>query len=134
MKIKVCQENAEKIQEVLDKAQKGARERKAHSYQVFQARTKGEKLLDSKEVPQKYRKGFRIIYGETISCNSYNYIPRATFFTLERGSKDWFLVSAVRKDTAARRGASDMVITPSLEAGEWWKAKALEQLIYRGDL
>ena len=108
----------EKIDAVLADVQKNARARLLYAYEVRNAASEAERMLDNLNVPATLRKGSRFeVYAEGSNVSrSYKYDFSATVAILERGSasKAWYLVDAGR-DTfyAGSGGQSNLKITPA---------------------
>lgn len=94
MKIKICKENQSIIEAELLKVNGKS---SAHCYTVFreieEISEKAERLL-SKLFPKTFFKGAQFWETSGVACaNSYKGIRNVTSIRIERGSKEWFLIS-----------------------------------------
>lgn len=116
MKIIVKQENAEKIQQAIDKAEGKARERKITAAELIKA---AEKLNKKLGIAPAHMRGVRakLDINAQDFPNAYKYIPESTIAFLEHTGRAWALVD-VRRDSAeiANRAAR---IELTDEAREW---------------
>ena len=118
MKIKIAEENASKIEELLTAAQKGCTQRLLTVADIEGFSTYMEKFLDRWQVPLKARLGCRYVYQEAICYNNYGHRAQATTVTIMRGSRDWFIMRLCREDTDVGRGSASEWFAPSYAAIE----------------
>jgi hypothetical protein len=95
MKIKIVEENAEKIEAAL-KAVNGRAT--GHTFTDFssieEVAEKAEEALDDLDMPASYRRGARYCAdsGSPVA-NAYQSARKGTHITIERGTKGWYLVA-----------------------------------------
>ena len=105
MKVKVTDE--QKVKTLLNEVQKKSQVRTLTFEDInWLAKTAEEKLS---VISAKYRKGAVYHAGNCGKFpNAYKYVPYGTLVNLERGSRDWFIISCSRGDC---RGDNWMHIT-----------------------
>jgi hypothetical protein len=94
VKIRICKENEEQIQQELDRVQNRAKARVMDIPDLYKLTHRFEKILE--RLPNTQRSGIVFTYREVVGCNSYKYNPKTTEIKLKRGTKDWFLTSVYR--------------------------------------
>jgi len=119
MKIRITDENQEKIQKELDKAQKGYNARLCNFKDAKDIVEMAEEHLETFRVPKKYWVGCKVTYSESVECNSYgSYNALSTKITAQRFSSGWFLVGIDRVSKSTRRGVDQCHFLPSSIAYE----------------
>jgi hypothetical protein len=96
MKIKINETNRQKIEDVLDRMQKGAsaRTQSFDSIETFAA--EAEAHLDQFDVLKKLRPRISVTIADMVQAASYKYSYESTQITITRGSTDWFLTDVSR--------------------------------------
>lgn len=90
--------NTQEVQKALDEVQKRCSQRTLDANDITNFITKAEEKLIS-ILPKKYWQGVRVAIFENFGGrvpSSYKGMPMATEVTLERGSKDWFIIDIKR--------------------------------------
>jgi hypothetical protein len=106
MKIKINETNRQKIEDVLNKMQKGASAR-THSFDSIEAEAvEAEEHLDHYGVLKKLRPRISVTFADMVQATSYKYSYESTQITITRGSTDWFLTDVSRID--GRPGDKDI--------------------------
>lgn len=87
------------VQEAIDAAQKGARVRKIDHGDIASAILYTEKRLKELHIPKKEWAGLKFEFNPNFQTfpNAYKGIPEATYFTIERRSRDWVIIDISRK-------------------------------------
>ena len=94
MKINTNNESA--VVTAISEVEGKAKARLLYFSDITSAVKSAEKKLESLSIPKNARSGCRVhIYPERVP-NKYFGIPEGTFAALERGSRDWFLVTVWR--------------------------------------
>ena len=127
MKIKVCIENREKIENLLKEVNGLAKEYTFTSFgEVYNIVCKVENKLSESGIPKKDRKGAFIAArsGGNKKPGSYKYKRKVNYLGIERGGYHWFITS-VWLDTAYsdEAGFVDVFLTPDQ------KKKAIENFL-----
>jgi hypothetical protein len=93
LRLKITAENIAVLQEALDAFQ-GRRTKNIYGAEdVIYAAQQTETQLENLDLPKSKRQGARCQFaGEGASANAYKYAITSTQVTIERGSKDWYLV------------------------------------------
>jgi hypothetical protein len=103
LKIKIDDAHDDEITAVLDGVQRRCRERLIYSYELDDLVKTAEAALAAIGIPVGLRQGARYEFAEggiQGVCNAYKKKagPRdSTHVVIQRGSKDWFLISASRR-------------------------------------
>ena len=111
----------ELMENAIDSVQSRARQRTCSPMDADRLAKRAEKHLEENDVAKKYRPGTKAIYSESVNCNSYhkyNYNADSTEITIERGSKDWFLVDVRRVTKSTQRGVQEYYFLPSNQTME----------------
>lgn len=98
MKIRICEENKDKIQAALDEAQGKSRER---TITVTDILCSIKDVEDELQIPKKHIIGVKVISDHNCQNfpNAYKYTPYSTQFGMERTASGWFLTWVERKPT-----------------------------------
>ena len=97
LKIKVSEATERKMQAAIDAAELAARQRIVTAVEVRWEADRLDDRLDVLGVPASQRKGTRAtVTGSQKLAKGYGHVAYATFVTIERGSKDWFVTEVVR--------------------------------------
>lgn len=97
MKIKVS--DTAKLIAALEEGQGRAKARRVDVSDVLALATYAELELEKLELAKSFRAGATAYYFPPKVPNSYDYAAAGTFFTLQRGSADWYLVEVSRGTT-----------------------------------
>ena len=97
MKIKVSEATEEKMQDAIDAVEGSAFRRFVTASEIRWEAVRIEDRLDVLGVPTSQRKGSQAtVTGSEKLPKSYGHAAFATFVTIERGSKDWFVTEVAR--------------------------------------
>lgn len=97
LKIKICDENKDKINEIIMKAEGKARVRRVDFSDCVWLAKKAEKHLDIYELPEKLKSQCKIFYKEIINSPWYKGEATSTHIGLLRGSNGfWYLIDVER--------------------------------------
>ncbi len=112
MKIKI--DDYWELNSVLREVQRNARVRVILSPDVITEgveRLEGE--LAARALPRKYWRGLRYVFNPNAQKfpHAYKGTPEATLVTIERFSKDWFVVGVERALCTSRRWSLDCTLT-----------------------
>lgn len=127
IKIKICGENAQKINDIIKSAEGKATARTCDYTDVLNLSEKLEGRLNKYDVPKKYRAGASGSYCQLIGVKAYkkiSYHASSTQIYIIRGSSDWFFTGADRVEIDPASSSSDYSFYPSPEAVECVKKRA----------
>lgn len=115
MKINV--DNKDDVQKKLDAVQSRCTARTIDYEDITLNAKRAERKLGELGIKQKARKGCSVHMSPSRVTNSYRYPAEGTYARLERGSRDWFLVSAGRGYTSScaygASGRDELVLSDS---------------------
>lgn len=132
MKIKICEENKDKINEEIAIIEGKATARTCNFEDVVKLVDFAEKHLINFYVPKKYWNKFQASYCEKIGCGSYAdkyYSANTTEISITRGSKDWFLTDVKRIEINPRDAKNGYSVKPTSEIIDIVREKAVENFI-----
>ena len=113
MKIKICDKNKEKINEVLRQEQGRAKVRTICYDDLAWLSSCAEQLLEEANIPKKGRVGFQYEYAENDTAKAYRSAVNSTYVKLERSNnKQWFIVEAERRSLFAGDNSIDKLLYP----------------------
>ena len=101
MKINV--NNDKKIQAEIEKIEGQSSARTLNEIDVEFAVTEANFKLDELSIPLNARKGCKVFIDPGKVAGVYKYRAEGTFIILERGSKNWFMISAKRSQVGSCR-------------------------------
>jgi hypothetical protein len=131
MKINI--KNKEKMQLVLNNAQKKARTRFCQIGDIENLVRESEKYLKSFSIPKKYWTGCVFEYAEHVNCNSYHrngsYYADSTEIQIARGASDWFLTVCFRTSLPTSNGNNNYGFVPSESCKTWAKENLYNQFL-----
>lgn len=98
MKIRICEENRDKLQAALNDAQGNSRERTITVDDIINSIKDVEEEL---KIPKKYMVGIKVVSDQRCQNfpNAYKYTPYSTQYGMERTASGWFLTWVERKPT-----------------------------------
>jgi len=96
MKIKIAQQNQEKINSKIQDVEGSAKARCLTYLDLCDLTKRAENRLKELKIPVKERKGAKAKNGLEKLPNSYKWISYGTQVLVERGSTDWFLTNVIR--------------------------------------
>ena len=113
MKIRICEENKDKIQVALDEVQGKSRER---TITVDDIICSVKDIEDELRIPKKHMIGVKVVSDQCCQNfpNAYKYTPYSTQFGMERTASGWFLTWVERKPT--KRGGNQYNLTLTEDA------------------
>ena len=119
VKIKICEENKEKISSLIAEIEGRATARTCNYSDVEGLADKAERHLVKFKCPKKYRKGCKASYGELIGVRAYSriaYHASTTYIYIERGSNAWFYTGAGRETINPSDKGDEYTFNPSEDA------------------
>lgn len=110
MKIRICEENKDKIQAALDEAQGKSRER---TITVTDILCSMKDVEDELRIPKKYMVGVKVVSDQNCQNfpNAYKYTPYSTQFGMERTASGWFLTWVDRRPTKRAGNQYNLTLT-----------------------
>jgi len=96
-KMKINTKDNKKIELAIKKAEGKASVRTLDEIDIEIAANAAETKLDKLGIPIKQRKGCRVFIDPGKVPGAYKYRAEGTFVTIERGSKDWFMILVQRE-------------------------------------
>jgi len=96
MNVKIEVKKKEKVEEVLAVTQGKASVRTVDFKALLELAVRAEKELDGLKVLKKNRKECELTFAEAPDFRPRKYMAEATWVTIKRGPKEWFLVGAKR--------------------------------------
>jgi len=98
MRIRICEENRDKLQAALNDAQGNSRERTITVDDIINSIKDVEEEL---KIPKKYMVGIKVVSDQRCQNfpNAYKYTPYSTQYGMERTAIGWFLTWVERKPT-----------------------------------
>lgn len=98
MKIRICKENENKLQEALNAVQWRSRERTITTTDIICG---VKDVEDTLGIPKKAMIGVKVVSDQCCQnfANSYRYTPYSTQYGMERTASGWFLTWVERKPT-----------------------------------
>lgn len=127
IKIKICEENVQKINDLIKKAEGKATARTCDYTDVLNLSEKLEGRLNKYDVPKKYRAGASGSYCQLIGVKAYkkiSYHASSTQIYIIRGGNGWFFTGAYRIEIDPASSSSDYSFYPSPEAVECVRRRA----------
>jgi len=113
-KIKITHENKQNIFDAFEQENGLSKANTLSGIEVFDIVKKAEERLEDARLPKKSRNKAKAHYCTNGPARAYKYAFTTTEFVLERGSKDWFLVSVERISLYPRsKGGLKMTILES---------------------
>lgn len=114
MKIRICKENRDKLQEALNAVQGKSRER---TITVDDIICGVKDVEDTLNIPKKHMTGIKV---ESDQCcqnfpNAYKYTPYSTQYGMERTSSGWFLTWVERRPTKRAGNQYNLTLTATAE-------------------
>ena len=93
----VKKDSIEKVKEIVEEGQKGAKVRLMKAEDIFEAIEKAEAKLQSFGIPKKYWIGCRIYIDPEALPLNYMFEAKGTAAMLKRKASGWDLISVYRK-------------------------------------
>ena len=104
MRIKVTDDNYERLEAALDSANGNSRRHTATAGDVQNLAARAEETLKASGLPASARVGAKVVWhGAGASALAYRYMMARTCITLIRGGKHWYMTDAKRVDVSPKR-------------------------------
>jgi hypothetical protein len=113
--MKINLRHTEKITAAIEKSQRKAVMRLLDVGDLASSADNAEQLMDELGIPLAERKGCRVLVSGGFVRPSYKWVANATWATIARGGKDWFLVEVDRRNaerTSSSLAGDDYVLLP----------------------
>ncbi len=131
MKIKVVEANREQLQAAI-KSQVGDGIHVHGVDHILSYAPRGERWLDRHSVPKAARRGVQVcVRGYERVPNCYGFDRKASEITLERGSRDWYLVAVSRAELHPSQGGRLEVRLTETAESEIHRVLAKEYTVIR---
>lgn len=115
MRIRICKENEEKLQEALNAVQFRSKERTITTSDIICSIKDVEEEL---KIPKKYMVGIRVTSDQCCQNfpGSYRYTPYSTQYGMERTSSGWFLTWVERRPTKRAGNQYNLELTEAAKS------------------
>ena len=115
MKIRICKENENKLQEALNAVQWRSRERTITTTDIICSVKDVEETLG---IPKKYMTGIKVVSDQCCQNfpNRYKYTPYSTQYGMERTSSGWFLTWVERRPTKRAGNQYNLELTEAAKS------------------
>ena len=114
MKVKITEANRQKINIMLGEINSKSLAHTAHDKHIFELAELMEMRLEKFSIAKKDRAGAKasgMSGGDVPSAYKYSRIVNT--YTIERGSSDWFLISATKTETWGNASKDRLSLTPA---------------------
>lgn len=115
MKIRICKENEDKLQEALNAVQWKSKERTITTTDII---CSVKDVEDTLGIPKKYMTGIKVASDQCCQNfpNSYRYTPYSTQYGMERTSSGWFLTWVERRPTKRAGNQYNLELTEAAKS------------------
>lgn len=115
MKIRICKENENKLQEALNAVQWRSRERTITTTDII---CSVKDVEDTLGIPKKAMIGVKVVSDQCCQNfpNDYKYTPYSTQYGMERTSSGWFLIWVERRPTKRAGNQYNLELTEAAKS------------------
>ncbi|TBG52640.1 hypothetical protein [Rhizobium leguminosarum] len=117
MKIKLTDENRDKVETAFNQANGRAQANTLRAFVAYEVAKEAEQMLEARGIPKSRRKGAAAFYSPSGPARAYKYAMTTTCLRIERGAEGWHLVDVTRIGIrAGHNGGTRLIITkPQVE-------------------